>query len=141
MKKILVATDGSDNAKKALIEAKKMGEILGADIDIIKVIDEIIINPYTTQQYHTMQTDEELKRLGEELLVESLKFFDDYKGKVDTKLRRGDPGNAIIKEVEKEGYDLIVMGSRGLGTFSRVLLGSVSNKVVNHVKTNVLIVR
>ncbi|MGO1470886.1 MAG: universal stress protein, partial [Tissierella sp.] len=60
---------------------------------------------------------------------------------LNVKLRRGDPADAIIKETEKEDYDLVVMGSRGLGTFSRAILGSVSNKVLNHVETNVLIVK
>lgn len=138
MKKILVATDGSDNSKKALIEAKLFAEMMDAKVDIIKVIDEAIVNPYVVEQYYTSN---DLKPAAEKLLKESLKFFEGFKGEVNTICRVGDPGNVIIKEVEKEGYDLVVLGSRGQGTFTRAILGSVSNKVVNHVKVNVLIVK
>ena len=68
-------------------------------------------------------------------------MFDGFQGKVTTRMEKGDPGDVIIEASEKEDYYLILMGSRGLGTFSKAILGSVSNKVVNHVTTNVLIVR
>lgn len=138
MKKILVTTDGSKNSNKALLEAKKIAKALDAQVDILNVIKDTVVNPYVVEQYYTV---EDLKPMAEELLENSLKYFDDCKGEIKTKLRTGDPGDAIIKEVEEEGYDLVVMGSRGLGTFSRAMLGSVSNKVLNHVKTNVLIVK
>lgn len=53
----------------------------------------------------------------------------------------GPPREIIVDEADKWGADLIVMGSRGLGAWSRVLLGSVSNAVVHHAKCSVLIVR
>ena len=70
-----------------------------------------------------------------------MKYFDDFEGKVNTLLKAGDPADVIIKEAEEGEYDILVMGSRGLGTFSRAMLGSVSNKVLNHVGINVLVVR
>lgn len=141
MKKILVATDGSDNAKKALLEAKKLAECLDAKVVILNAVNNIVINPYLTEQDYTLKTNENLMKLGEDLLQEALKLFDDFKGEVKTKLRAGNPGNIIIKEVEKENYDLVVIGSRGLGGFSRAMMGSVSNKVLNHVDANVLVVK
>ena len=45
------------------------------------------------------------------------------------------------KEAKEGDYDLIVMGSRGQGAFSKALLGSVSKKVLNHAEKNVLIVK
>lgn len=53
----------------------------------------------------------------------------------------GAPGQAIVEEAERWGADLIVMGSRGLGTWNRLLLGSVSSNVVHHAKCSVEIVR
>lgn len=141
MKKILVTTDGSENSKKALIEAKKLAEALDAKVDILSVVHDVVITPYMTEQYYNVQTNESLVQSGEKLLEEALRLFDDFKGEVKTKLRTGNSGNEIIKEVEKEGYDLVVMGSRGLGAFSRIMVGSVSHKVLNHVETNVLIVK
>jgi len=53
----------------------------------------------------------------------------------------GPAGPAIVKQVDAGGHDLVVMGSRGLGAWSRLLLGSVSSAVVHHAKCSVEIVR
>jgi nucleotide-binding universal stress UspA family protein len=55
--------------------------------------------------------------------------------------RKGDAASMIIDEAEKEDADLIVMGTRGLNTAQRWLLGSVSSRVVQHGPCNVLVVR
>ena len=141
MKKILVTTDGSDNANKALLEAKRMATAMDASVDILYVIKQLVKNSYVRIERYSPQVMEDFKNAGIETLENSLKFFDDFTGEVNTKLKAGDPADVIIEEAEGEGYDLLVMGSRGLGTFSRTMLGSVSNKVLNHVKTNVLIVK
>src|SRR4029453_18601398 len=51
---------------------------------------------------------------------------------VTSEVIQGPPREVIVEEAEKRGVDLIVMGSRGLGAWSRLLLGSVSNAVVHH---------
>jgi len=53
----------------------------------------------------------------------------------------GSPAAAIVEFAESEGCDLIVMGSRGLGSFKEFVLGSVSHNVVQHAKAPVLIVK
>ena len=141
MKKILVTTDGSENAKRALLEAKRFATALDADVDIINVMEYIVLSPYSTVKYPAMPVDKDSKEIGEKILEEALKLFDDFEGKVNTRMEKGDPGDVIIEAADKEDYYLIFMGSRGLGTFSKAILGSVSNKVINHVNTNVLIVR
>lgn len=141
MKKILVPVDGSENSKKALIEAKRIGEFYNSEITILNVVKDIIAHPYLANQDYGMKTNEGLMELGEELLKESLKIFEGFSGVVETKLRYGDAGRGIVEEVEEGDYNLVIMGSRGLGAFSRVMLGSVSNKVLNHVNTNVLIIK
>ena len=55
--------------------------------------------------------------------------------------RKGDAAAMIIEEAEKEGTDMIVMGTRGLNGAQRWLLGSVSSRVVQHAPCNVLVVR
>jgi nucleotide-binding universal stress UspA family protein len=52
-----------------------------------------------------------------------------------------DPAQEIYQKAKEEGFDLIVMGSRGLGTFSELVLGSVSHKVIQHSNCPVLIVK
>ena len=55
--------------------------------------------------------------------------------------RRGEAATMILDEAEKEGADLIVVGTRGLNSAKRWLLGSVSTKVLHHAPCNVLVVR
>lgn len=141
MKKILVPIDGSKNSKKALLEARKLGELFNSEVIILNVVKDIVAHPYLANQEYSVRTNEVLVELGKKLLEESLKLFEGFTGVVETKLSRGDAGKRIIEEVKENDYDLVIMGSRGLGAFSRVLLGSVSNKVVNHVQVNVLIIK
>ena len=142
MKKILVTTDGSQNANKALVEAIHIAEALNLNIDILNVTKDVAISPYMQLDSYSIQTTEDIKKQGQRILEDASKFFKDFKGEVNTILRIGNPADVIIKEAEKDEYDLIVMGSRGLGTFTKAMLGSVSNKVLNHVKTkNVLIIK
>ncbi len=142
MKKILVTTDGSKNATKALLKTKKLAESLDAKVTILNVMKDTVVNPYATLDYTTItQMNEDLKKVGEKILDNALILFEDFKGQVDLKLERGDPADLIIKEATEGDYDMLVMGCRGLGTFSRAMLGSVSNKVLNHVKTDVLIIK
>lgn len=141
MKKILVPIDGSETSKKALFESKRLAKVFNSKVVILTVVQDIVLNPYMTEQYYNTQTNENLVKAGEAILKDAVKFFEDYNGEVETQLMTGNSGNTIINEVENENYDLVIMGSRGLGAFSRLMIGSVSNKVLNHVKTNVLIVK
>lgn len=56
-------------------------------------------------------------------------------------IREGDVAEEIIKYAEEIGSTMIIMGSRGLGTFSKALLGSVSEKVLTYACCSVLIVK
>jgi nucleotide-binding universal stress UspA family protein len=58
-----------------------------------------------------------------------------------TEILTGDPAKVIVNYSKKKKPDVIIMGSRGLGGFSKLLLGSVSNKVVDHVSSSVLVIR
>jgi nucleotide-binding universal stress UspA family protein len=60
---------------------------------------------------------------------------------ITSEVIQGPAREVIVDEAEKRGVDLIVMGSRGLGAWSRLLLGSVSNAVVHHAKCSVEVVR
>ena len=141
MKKILVTTDGSENSERALIEAKEYAKCTGGEVTILTIVEYLVIQPYVSVEYPVMPDNEELEHVGESVLENSLKLFDNFKGEVKTKLRRGNPADQIIREADSEDYDLIIMGSKGLGTFSRTILGSVSNKVLNNSKKNILIVK
>lgn len=142
MEKILVTTDGSENATKALLKAKEVAKVLGREVIILSVVEEVTSNPYLTIDYTTVEARQNyLLKLTEEILKEALKHFEDFHGDVNTKILKGNPSEMIIKEINDNDYDMVIMGSRGLGTFSKTVLGSVSYRVLNHSKIDVLIVK
>lgn len=141
MVKILVATDGSENSQRALVEARKYAECTGGEITILTVVDYLVLRPYMGVEFPVSPDDESLDNVGQSVLDNGLKSFEGFNGEVNTKLRRGNSGDEIIREATDGDYDLIIMGSRGHGTFSRTILGSVSHKVLNHTKKNVFIVK
>lgn len=138
--KVLVAIDGSNNSKRAVLEAKQFGECIGAEITILTVM-----KPLSTTYYGNIELskvdDENIEKSKQAILDEALKKFKDYPHEVQTKLRKGNAADEILEEAEEGAYNLIVMGSRGLGAFSRTILGSVSNKVLNHSSTDILTIR
>ncbi len=141
MKKILIAVDGSENSKKALLKAKEIASLKLSDVYILTVVENLKGNPYTVSQDYQNETTKTNIQRGEEILEEAKEFFNDYPGKVVADYRVGDVAEKIIQYVEEKEIDLIVMGRRGLGTFSRAFLGSISNKVLNNVRNSVLIVK
>lgn len=64
-----------------------------------------------------------------------------FGSKTTTKLLIGDPADMILRESVEGSFDLIVIGSRGLGSVKEFILGSVSYKVVSHSKIPVLVVK
>lgn len=79
--------------------------------------------------------------LGEQLLENIKKDFEQSDIKVSTIYKVGDIAREIVDKADKENVDLIVMGSRGLGVISRTFLGSISHKVINNTDKSVLIVK
>ncbi|MDN6162268.1 MAG: universal stress protein [Atopostipes sp.] len=140
IKKILVPIDGSANAERALIEAKKQVANTNASVTILTVVKPLFL-PYYGKSEILKEDTKAIEKTKKNLLEVSAGHFEDFSGEVETKLREGNPAEEIITESEEFDYDLIVMGSKGLGVFARALLGSVSSKVLNHTKTNVLIVK
>ncbi len=134
IKNILVAVDGSNHAKKAA----ELG------IDLAKLWKA---KTYLLHVWQTPSIPKEFKlHAKEERISESLYFdfvdnqlFNPIETRlkeaglaVDTNTLIGDPAEAILNMAEKYSVDLIILGSRGLGGFTRTIMGSVSTKVLNH---------
>lgn len=127
--KILMAIDGSENAKKALKHSVQLASRLKTDITLLNVQQSMLfeLKPGVA------------KDVGEHILSEA---SNEVKGvKFDKKLEFGNPAETIINVAEKGKYDLIIVGKRGLSTVKRFFLGSVSDDVSHHAKCSVLIVR
>jgi nucleotide-binding universal stress UspA family protein len=70
-----------------------------------------------------------------------LQAIEDKSLKISGEVIQGSPKQVIVEEAERWNADLVVIGSRGLGAWNRLLLGSISNSVVHHANCSVEIVR
>ena len=141
---ILLATDGSDEAKQATQAATELSRETGSEVHLVYVL------PTPAQLIgHRLYSDEMRESLiggaerdAETFLKEQAEKIGSDGGKVaDTHLRSGDPDKEILRAAEALGAGLIVIGSRGLGAIPRMLIGSVSDSVVRHAHCPVLVVR
>lgn len=138
--KILVPVDGSENSFRAFERALELAKGNGAQVTAVLVIEE----PPTVY----VESQKLLDQLLENFRKESAKVLDKYEEdaekqglKVETAVMEGDPASNILGYAEKGGFDMIVMGSRGLGKFRGMVLGSTSRKVLQNAKCPVLIVK
>jgi nucleotide-binding universal stress UspA family protein len=141
---ILLATDGSDEAKMATQAATELSRDTGSQVHLVYVLP----TPAQLIGHHLYSDDVRESLIGgaerdaETFLKEQAEKIGSDGGKVaDTHLRSGDPDKEILRAAEALGAGLIVLGSRGLGAVSRMLIGSVSDSVVRHAHCPVLVMR
>jgi nucleotide-binding universal stress UspA family protein len=136
---ILLAVDGSGHALKAAQLAGDLARaVAAAHLWIVVAYDRI--PPYLGEPNYQQVVD---ARLGEAnaSLEEAKCAVGNLPAEVHCDLLEGDPAEAIINVATIRKCNVIVMGSRGLGRLSGLLLGSTSQKVVSHAPCPVLIVR
>ncbi len=141
---ILLATDGSDEAKQATQAATELSRETGSEVHLIYVLP----TPAQLIGHHLYSDDVRESLIGgaerdaETFLKEQAEKIGSDGGKVaETHLRSGDPDKEILRAADALGAGLIVIGSRGLGAIPRMLIGSVSDSVVRHAHCPVLVVR
>ncbi len=140
--KILVPIDGSENSMKAIEKAIELGEQNdNAKILLLTVVNSQKDNPYIIDQDYTSELSIKNIENGKRILADGVNLTRNYNGVVETMLRNGDIAENIIDVAEDDGYDLIIMGRRGMSISARSLLGSVSNKVLNYANKSVLVVK
>ncbi len=137
---IVVAYDGSSHAKRALDIAVDMASKYSSKLDIVEVVDSTVFSgagvapipaDVIESVYNKAKSDiEEAKKVAIQKGVNA-----------EGIVLEGDPANAILDYVSKNNADLIITGSRGLSTFKRMLLGSVSTRLVQEAKIPVIVVK
>jgi nucleotide-binding universal stress UspA family protein len=131
--KILVAYDSGEPARRALSLAADFAGRLEATVDVVSVV------PVHTGRAPMDPWDDPV--LHAEQLAEAGRFLR-AQGIEPSLIRRFGEPSRVIEEVAAEGaYDLVVVGSRGLGSVGRFFQGSVSEHVATHSPTTVLIAR
>jgi len=138
--KVLVPVYGSDNSHRALDAALLLSEKLGAKVTAIHVMEDIPVLHIQSEKLLRDLLDAYKKE--SQLILSKCSEIATRKGlSINTKLLQGNAGSAILDFCEKEKYDIIVMGSRGMGKFKELVLGSVSSKIVHHSSCPVMIIR
>ncbi len=150
LEKILVAVDGSEKSSEALDFALNLNKMVDAEIEIFTVNQNTIYpwigpvdgkpvagNPGYMNEFY-MKQRQYSKRILDEAHKRAEKFDPEFK--VTKKIVDGTPASSILKEAN-EGFDLIVMGSRGHGFIDELILGSVSKRVVDDSHIPVLVVK
>ncbi len=138
MQKILVPTDFSNNALKAITYASEIAQKSGAVLYLLHVI-EPTINMVSMQA--DSSREEAVKERSELLILSQKKVADIYPGvKVIIHLSGGTPIASILNYAEKEKMDLIVMGTAGASGLKEFFMGSVAAGVIGKTKIPVLTV-
>ncbi|MGP8124992.1 MAG: universal stress protein [Nitrososphaerales archaeon] len=138
--KILVPIDGSPNSYRGLQYAAEIAKKFDAEITLLHIVEQLsyAFAP-SGGSVIPAETFIEIEGFAEELLQKRSGELIKQEVRTSTLLKKGNPAVEILRA--STGFDLIVMGSQGLSRFKRLLLGSVSNSVVQNSKVPVLIVR
>src|SRR5215216_5357508 len=142
--KILLATDGSEEARQATQAAAELSKETGSEVHVTYVLP----SPNELRGHH-LYSKEVMNSVLERAEEESRSFLEEEAerlrssgGKVaETHLRAGEQDKEIEKLSEDLGVGTIVLRSRGLGALRRALMGSVSESVVRHAHCPVFVVR
>lgn len=133
MKRILVAYDGGDAARRALATGIELAKRFEAPISVVSVVPvhpgRMPVDPWDDRAVHAQELQEAKQLLAEHGITAELLE------------PAGDPAATIERIAEEGGFDTVVVGSRGLGAVSRFLQGSVSEHVATHADATVVIAR
>ena len=146
--KILLATDGSEEATLAAQTAVDIADKTNSELHVVYVGGLDYGYPSDDPSYavfdyvYMQQIQENLEQEARKALDAEVERVKAAGGRVvEAHLSMGSPDAEIVKLAEEMDAGLIVMGNRGLGGIRRALIGSVSDSVVRHAHCPVLVVR
>lgn len=136
---ILIPTDGSDVAQRGVAHGLALAKSLGARTSVIFVVEPF--SEISGRFREAITTYAELrKEQAAGALLRAANAAKEAGISCETiQVENGQPHQAIIAAAESNGCDLIVMSSHGRSGLSALLIGSVTNKVLTHTKTPVLV--
>jgi nucleotide-binding universal stress UspA family protein len=142
---IVVGTDGSETAGRAVAQAVQLAGAVGARLLIVSAFEPVA--PARLRE-EARQVPADLQWMvnpredvDATLRAAAQQAEDGGMERVETFAREGDPADAILDVAEEQGADLIVVGNKGMTGAKRFLLGSVPNKISHHSPCSVLIIR
>ena len=145
---ILVCVDNSKQSQKALSRAISIAEKFDSKLNILMVIEDRQVDFWNDTEYKVGADNPQIHLKKESKIFQQVeKILNDLVKRVPSKINcvteilTGDPAKVIVNYSKKKKPDVIIMGARGLGGFSKLLLGSVSSKVSDHASSSVLVGR
>jgi nucleotide-binding universal stress UspA family protein len=155
VRKILYATDLSDNARYAFTYAVSIAHNYGAGITILHVLEDLSksISSHLAIYLIGDQWNEIKKRNVDEVVKKIKTRLEKFRQDMSTELashpfniddirvKVGIPEQEILREAEEGDFDLVVMGTHGQGVFEEAMIGSTARRVVRRSKKPVLVVR
>ena len=134
--KILIAVDGSEVSYRALHAALFLSEKLRS-IHVMENVPPVYIESQKVlDELLEARKNESQKILDECSLIATKKGIT-----LTTNLLEGNPASTILEFSQSEKYDVIIIGSSGIGKFKELILGSVSSKVIHHSTCPILLIR
>lgn len=131
--RILVVTDGSLIADRAVEVAAEFAELLDATLHVLYVVDRRVARiGYARATY---------RQIGEDALKKATRTARRRNVETATELSEGDPSRAILEYARVNRIDLIILGENRKATVERLLMGSTAEKVLRRDSPSVLVVR
>jgi nucleotide-binding universal stress UspA family protein len=147
IKKVLVAVDGSANSLRALDFGLDLAEKFSASVLILNVfqLPAMYTSPDDPAVYSSSRAAfiNDLQKLHQETLAKAVDEAKRLKPSLEvaTELKEGEPAAQIVETAKEGGFDVIVVGHRGLSRLSEVFLGGVSERVAHLARCAVVIVK
>ncbi|HCX02949.1 MAG TPA: hypothetical protein DHM42_00565 [Clostridiales bacterium] len=142
MKNILIPVENFSEDQEVITEAVEIAKKFDSKITLFHVdnaqmlVSRLQYEAYIDREMFTEKLD--TKEIQDKL---KNKYKEQGVSNIETKELVGDPASEIINEADEGDYDLVVMRTHGMGATKRFMLGSVTNKVVHHIKKPILVVR
>lgn len=142
MFKILLATDGSDHAVKATDQVKALCQkITDSQVTVVSVVDTGALIGLTGEGPQDALPTRGLYEAAGGYVSKAKTSIQQAGRPVETRVALGKPADIVCDIAEREHFDLVVVGSRGHGSLTNALIGSVSNKIIQKACAPVLVVR
>ena len=142
--RIVVGTDGSETASRAVKTAVELAKLSNAKLEIVSAYEPVPQSRLRDEESgvsgdisHTINPREDVELVLGNAAAEAKKENVD----VITHPREGDPADAILDVAEENDADLVLVGNKGMTGARRFLLGSVPNKISHHAPCDVWIVK
>jgi nucleotide-binding universal stress UspA family protein len=138
MKRVLIATDGSENTKEAVSQGLYLAKVLGAEVTALYVVDQTSLVSFPMDS-SIVSVYSLLENEGKRAVEDVVKEGDALGVKVTPLIVEGSPTRKIVET--SADFDLVVLGTLGRSALTKLFMGSVAERVTRYAPCPVLVVR